>query len=285
MGYAIDLQSFSVTAPGASGAALVPFSSGPDTLTIRNARAGADILCIAMWTKAQLAGKTRLLSAFQHDAVNGYTYKNIANGTDNKIPAGFPLHFKPQEALVLTQFGSATGGDVENVHMLNWYEDLPGVEGRFINVAELRRRGVMLTTVDDSSTASAGGGAYSGPRLINAANDFYKPDTDYAILGAVVGGGTVVSCLAVQSTDFGNLRVGIPGGQLPDITKDWFVMLSEMHDLPAIPVFNSSNRNSINITTCQDENVAAVPFTLVLCQLAPDTSKNQFVHANVRSTA
>ena len=262
----LDTQSFFVTAPGAGGAAAAAFPL--DSLSIRNARAGTDILCVAMWTRGQVtAGTTTMLVTSGHDFVRNFRYRNVVLQTDNKVPFGFPLHFKPQDALTINQVGSATAGDIETIHMLNWYEDLPGVEGNLVNMAEVRARGMQLLTVEDTTTATAGG-AYSGSRAINAAADLFKADTEYAILGATIAVGCGALC--VQGVDFGNLRVSIPGLSVDaNWTKDWFVVLSEMHDIPCIPVFNSANRASVFVTNGTDENLAAVPFSLNLVQLAP----------------
>ena len=266
-GIAMDLQSFTVTAPGAAPGTAMAAVTG-DSLFLRNARAGTDILCLAMWTNGQVTnGRTRMLVPSGHDFVVNWTYRNIAGQPDNKVPYGFPLHFKPQDPLSLTQVGSAVAGDVETVHMLNWYEDLPGVEGNFINPAELRRRGINMLTVEDTTTAT-GASAYSGSRAINAAADQFKADTEYAIVGAHIGANC--GSLCVQGVDFGNLRVGIPGlSGDANWTKDWFLMLSEMHGVPGIPVINSANRGGVFITNVTNENLTAVPFSLVLVQLAP----------------
>jgi hypothetical protein len=266
MGVALDLQSFTVTAPGAAGAACAAVGGGLDSLNIRNARMGTDILTLAMWTNAQAVGFTQMLVTSGHDFVRNYRQRNLALDPANKIPRGFPLHFKPQDALTITQAGSAVALDQETVHMLNWYEDLPGVEGNFINVAELRRRGVQMLTVEDTTTATAAG--YSGARNINQAADLFKADTEYAIVGGVIGANC--GALAVQGVDFGNLHVGMPGAStMADDMRDWFMMLSEFHDVPCIPVFSSANRASVVITNVTNELLIAVPFSLTLVQLSP----------------
>jgi len=269
MGMALDLQSFLVTAPGAAGAVAVAYTG--DTLSVRNARAGSDILTLAMWTNAQAAGFTQVLTTSGHDFVRNFRYRNLAYQPDNKVPLGMPLHFKPQDALVITQAGSPVALDVESVHMLNWYEDLPGVEGNLINMAELRKRAVQLLTVEDMLIPTITT-TYSGQRAINAAADLFKADTEYAILGYVVGANA--GCLGIQAVDFGNLRVGGPAlSQDGNVTKDFFVMLSEFHGVPCIPVFNSANRAGIFNTVGSNELLSSVPFSLILCQLSPRVGK------------
>lgn len=250
----------------------MPYTGGSDTLTLRNARAGSDILTIAMWTLAQVAGFTQVIAPSAHDMVRNFRYRTqiTAVHSKNVIPRHFPLNWKPQDPLTITNAGSAVAGDIELVHMLNWYEDLPGVEANLINVAELRNRGVDLLTYEDSTIATSGT-TYTGARAINAASDLYKADTEYAILGItyspiVLGVGSV----AVRGVDTGNLRCGIPValGMETD-GRDWFAQLSDFMDIPCIPVFNSANRAGTFIDVSSNENFATFNFALHLCQLAP----------------
>jgi hypothetical protein len=152
--------------------------------------------------------------------------------------------------------------------MLMWYEDLPGTDGRLINTAQLRKFGVNTLTIEDSITIAATG-QYSGSRALNAASDLLKADTDYAI----VGGGAFeisASALCIRGVDIGNLRCAIPGDYCagaPGSNNDWFMQLSEFHDLPCIPVFNSSNRAGIFVDGSGNENATATPFHLNLVEL------------------
>lgn len=274
MGFALDLQTYAVTAPGAAGAAAAAYTG--DTLTIRNARRGTDILTIAMCTLAQAVGFTQIVSPSMHDMVRGFRYRNapLANdGQLNKIPRAFPLHWKPQDPLTITQAGSAVAGDVELVSLLNWYEDLPGVEANLINTAELRSRGVNMMTVEDTITPTSAA-AYSGQRVLNQAADLFKADTEYAILGMSFGSVPGTGFLSVRGVDTGNLRVGGPVMLAYEDSRDWFAQLSESMDLPCIPVINSANRAGTFIEASCNENFVATPFALHLCQLAPRPVKN-----------
>lgn len=248
-----------------------------DAATMRNARAGSDMLTLAMWTSAQAVGFTQVVSPSQHDMVRGYRYRNntLALDTRNKVPRAFPLHWRPQDPLNITQAGSAVAGDVELCHMLNWYEDLPGVEANLINAAELRSRGVNLLTYEDTVTPTAAS-AYSGSRAINTASDLYKADTEYAILGIAIGTNVGQSCFTVRGVDFGNLRPGIPLNFSPSSvdTRDWFLQLSEWMDVPCIPVFNSANRAGTFFEAVANENFGAMAFSLILCQLAARMHKS-----------
>lgn len=261
----LDTLSFTVTAPGAGPTAMAAATG--DVAVVRNGAKNSLILAAAIWTKAQAVGFTQILYPSGHDLVRGIRYRNIANQTDNKVPEGFAPRFRAQDPITVSQSGSATAGDVETVHMMMYYDDLPGVNGRLINLPELRRRGVDMLTVEDTCTATTGG-QYGGQRTLSQAADLFKADTDYAVLGAVVG----VACgaLCIRGVDSGNLRCPIPGlvGDA-NLSANWFIRMSEAHDLPMIPIFNTANRAGVLIDVVQDENLTAVPFSLVLAELAP----------------
>lgn len=261
----LDLTSFTVTAPGAAGTAMAAVAGDPSV--VRNGIRNTLIAAMAMWTNSQAAGFTQVLWPSGHDLVRGVRCRNLALQPDMKTPAGYADRFRAQDPLTITQAGSATAGDIETFHILMYYDQLPGVNARLINLAELRRRGVDRMTVEDSSTAAAGG-TYGGQRTLNQAADLFKADTDYALVGGVVGANCGALC--IRGVDTGNLRTGFPGlSQDANVTGNWFIMLSEANDLPLIPVFNSANRAGIFIDQVNNELVPAVPFSLNFVELAP----------------
>lgn len=263
----IDTMSFTVTAPGAAGALAAPVLG--DAAIIRNGLPGRSIMLLAAWTNAQAAGFTQITWPSGHDLLRGLRYRNLQFGTSNKLSHFFPGQFRGQDPIVVTQAGSAVAGDVETVHMLTFYEVLPGVEGRYINLATLRQRGVNVVTYEDTTTATAAG-AYSGPRFIGQSANTFKANTDYAVLGAMVASNCGV--LTIRGVDTGNLRVGIPGATTAPILDEqinWFVGLSEFLDLPTIPVINSANFPGTLVENVTNENLAAVLFSLNLVELAP----------------
>ena len=153
---------------------------------------------------------------------------------------GWPWLVNPQDPMTITIVGSATAGDIEIGHLLVAYEDLPGISGRYISPADMESRAKHILTVQATIAAGTGGG-WTGSEAINAESDLLKANTDYAILGMV----NRVACgaIGIRAADFGNLRVSIPGNPAnPEITREWFVDLSNDFGLPLIPVFNSANR-------------------------------------------
>lgn len=261
----LDLISFQVVAPGASITAATVLAGDP--ASVRNGRADSRVRLVAAWSKSQLAGRTQVTFPSGNDQTRNISWRNIANQPDNKLPVGMPQFMQPQDPLSVGQIGSATGGDVETVHLMFHYEDLPGVAGRLLMPDEVSARGVRQVTIEDTITATAAG-AYSGARAWNANTSLLRANTDYAVLGAVVG--ATCGALTIRGTDSGNLRCPIPGlSGDAKVTINWFRDIADYWGLPSIPVFNYANAASIFTEIVQDENLVVVPFSLALVELAP----------------
>jgi len=256
-----ELISFAATAPGAAGAAAVALSG--DSLTIKNSRGEAQIL--AWWADHQADGFQQLVFPSGHDTTRGFRSRVEVGEVSNLMTLGIPIDVQPQEQMTVTMSGSAVAGDVESGCFLVNYRDLPGMSQRSITWDQLRSRTEKLTTLDGTINTTPGP-SYSGSQAINAGSDLLLANRDYAIMGSRVT--TQCLTLNVRGPDTGNVRVGMPGDVLhPEITSNWFCLLSRAYDEPLIPIFNSGNKTSTLLDCAQDENAAAVPFTLFLALL------------------
>ena len=265
MAVALDVQSFTVTAPGAAGAAMTACTG--DASAVRNAAPGSRITLIGAWCKAQAVGFSQIVFPSGNDTTRNIRWRNVANQPGNMLARGIGQTMEPQDPLTLTQAGSAVAGQNEMVSMLMFYENLPGVDAQMIDNATLLSRAVRLVTVEDTVTATVLG-AYGGSRAMNAASDLLRANTQYAILGAKIG--IVCQALTIKGPDTGNLRVALPGLVAPDVeTVNWFPFMSEWFGLPLIPTFNSANKTGTFIECLQDQALTAVPFSLLLAELAP----------------
>lgn len=257
----IETVSFSATAPGAAGAAATALAG--DTLNIRNAKPGSAIRALALWATLQGAGFVQYTTPSGHDTTRGYRSRHGV-GVNLSAPLGAPLPFQPQEAISPVIAGSATAGDVELASALMLYEDLPGIDTsrRLKRWDEVQKRIVRMLTVE-ATIAGAAGPSYGVGELINAESNLLRAYTNYALLGITFG----VQCHLgwVSGPDTGNQRVSVPGmANKPEITSQWFAMLSRAYDLPLIPILSSGNKDSTLIGIAQDENVAAIPLSLHL---------------------
>lgn len=253
-----------VTAPGATLTAWT--MAAGNSLTIRNGILGKRIHLLDMWAFNQVAGTLRVRSPRLHDNVQGIRYQITANSVLPKLPYMFTQPLIPQDTLIAEQSGSAVGGQIETGALLVYYEDLPGVAGRFIHPAELMKRGVNMEPVEVTNTAGVAGG-YSGQVAINSSFDNLKANTDYALVGGIVK--TQCAVARIQGVDTGNLGVGFPGEPtLHHVTRDYFVRLSHFFNLPLIPVFNSANKGAILADVAQNQAGAAVTVNWNFVELA-----------------
>jgi hypothetical protein len=258
-----ELIGFSATAPGAGGAAAAAYSG--DSLVVRNAVAGTKVRLINLWVNKQTAGFVQVTHPSGNDVTRDIRYADQAT---NPLPMmSYPAveYMQPQELMSVTIGGSATAGDFEQGILAIWYENSPGLNGRFITPEDVAAQRIRAVTVQGSIAAGAGGG-WTGAEALNADSDLLRANTDYAIIGGVIQ----VRCnaLGIIAPDWSNMRLGIPGNATrADLTASFFADLSHSTGLPMIPVFNSANKAGISISAGQDENAAAVPYALNLVEL------------------
>lgn len=261
---ALEMIGGNTVAAGATITALTPFAG--NSFTVRNGQAGADIMLLQAWSDVQVAGTLRIRSPRFHDNVQGIRERTVIGDLKPYLPWGLPEHLLPQDNMTVEQSGSAVAGDVESTMLLLYYADLPGSAARLASWQDIVNRIDHLVTVENTLATGTGGG-YTGEEAISSEFDLLKANTDYALLGYLVDS----ECAAVgwRGADTGNYRVGGPGEpDMRDITKDWFVLLSQAYGVPMIPIFNAGNKNAILLDAVQDENGADPLVTSIFAQLS-----------------
>jgi len=272
MGRILDTVSGFVTAPTAT---LVAWTMATgDSLAVRAAVPGSNIWLIGAWAWNQVAGVMRVRSPRLHDNVEGLRMRVPVNLVINKIPVrdirGAAQKLFTQDTLIVEQSGSGVAGQIETGSLLIWYDNVPGVEGRYIGQELLKKNGVNIMMQEVAVTSGVAGG-YSGSVLINSFKDNFKANTDYALVGGFVD--TRVATVRIKGIDTGNVGVSFPGDPgLADVTDNWFAGLSEASGLPMIPVLNSQNKGAITVDVVAQQAAVAVEITLVLVELAQGTA-------------
>jgi hypothetical protein len=270
MGRILDTVTGFVTAPGAVFTAWT-LATG-DSLAVRAALPNSNIWLIGAWAWNQVAGVMRVRSPRMHDNVQGVRMRTPVNLVQNKIPlrltSGAAQKLFTQDTLIVEQTGSAVGGQIETGSLLIWYDDVPGVAGRFIDQATLKKNGVNIMAQEVTVTTGVAGG-YSGGVAINsqAGTDNWKANTDYALVGGVTD--SRLATFTIKGVDTGNVRVGMPGELTePDETVNWFASLSAATGLPMIPVLNSQNKGAITVEGVSQQVGVTAVITLILVELA-----------------
>jgi len=258
----LRINTFTATAAAAAGSAAA--AAAGDSLTVENGKGAVRIL--ALWAQLQTAGFIQVASPSGHDTTRGARFQIPAAQATPCNPIGIDWQVRPQEVLAVTIAENAVAGDIGSVCALMQYDDLPGVQGRYMHWRDVAKKVARITTVAGTITAGAGGG-YTGSELITAESDLLRANSDYAVLGITCS----VNCAAVclQGPDTGNVRIGVPGqADDQDVNAQFFAALSRAYDLPTIPIINSGNRAQTFLTCVQNEVAAAVPFTVHLGLLA-----------------
>lgn len=245
---ALEVLTGYATAPSTSDTALT-MASG-NSLTIRNTPGRAYI--VGAWGDFQADGIINIRSPRMHDNVRGIQFSVEAALVRNLI-GNFAQPLLAQDTLTVTCQGSGTGGDIETVSLLVYYDALPGSNGIFITPDELQRFGKNQMGIPNTLASGTSGG-YSGEEAINAEADLMKANTYYALIGHT--NAVQAATIRVRSVDFGNLGVGMPGDTEASRTGNFFVELSQRFRLPLIPVVNSANKGATLIDCAQDENGA-----------------------------
>lgn len=263
MGAALLLQTYQGTAIGATLAALA--ASTGDSLAVPNFEVSKSAWLLQLWADVQAAGTLRVRSPKFHDNVNGIRIDTIASDASPLLPWGFPQRLYPADVLIVELAGSAVGGDIEYVSLLEYFEDLPGVNARLISPDEVLRRMDALLTVENTIATGTGGG-YTGSEAINSEIDQFVAGADYALLGYKVD--TEVQAVGYRAIDFGNQRIGGPGIETdPRVCCDWFVRLSKAYNKALVPVFAGLNKATLQVDAVQDENGADTTITHYLARL------------------
>lgn len=269
MGNAIDTVSGYATAPGSTFTAWT-MNTG-DTLTVRNATAASKNFLLEMWGFNNSAGTLRVRSPKLHDNVQGIRTGVEAGYVGMDLPYAVNQVLYPQDVLIAEQTGSATGGQLECGSLLIYYQDLPGVAGRFIDPPTLMKGLVNIVNVELALTPGTSGG-YSSQLALNAQFDLLQANTDYALIGALISARACT--VSLRGPDTGNLRCSVPAEPSDRFnTAQWFWYLSQFTGIPLMPVINSANKAGTFIDCFQNQTGNAVTVQWVFGQLAPGTYK------------
>lgn len=252
MGKAMELLTGYVT--GAAGTAMdaLTMLSG-NSLTLRNAKEGSKIYLISAWALNQANDSVlRIRSPRLHDNVEGMAFVVEATNVKPLFPLGMKQELISQDTLVVEMMDSGATSDIDVACLLVYYEDLPGVDGRFITAAEFDERSKNVIAVRNTLTLDTDS-TYDAEEAINAEYDLMKANTDYALIGCHVG--DRVPAIRYRGTDTGNLGIGIPGGIGEQwISGGWFLNLARLTGLACIPVMNSANKSNFLIDSVATEN-------------------------------
>lgn len=265
MGKAMEVLTGYVTGAAGTDMDALTMLAG-NSLTLRNAKEGSKIWLISAWALNQ-ANDTwlRIRSPRLHDNVEGMTFAVESTNCKPLIPLGAKQELISQDTLVVEMMDSGAISDLDYACLLVYYEDLPGVDGRFITAEEFDQRSKHMIAVRNTLTLDTDG-TYDAEEAINAEYDLMKANTDYALIGNHVRDRVPVT--RYRGTDTGNLGIGIPGGIGEQwITGGWFLNLARLTGLPIIPVMNSANKSNFLIDSPATENDVTQEVSTIFVEL------------------
>lgn len=261
MGQALEIVSGRVTNPGGTITALT--ANTGDSFIVRSAGFEAPIILEQAWAQEGTIGVLRLLSARLHDQSQGIRLRVPATARP-LLPDESLQRLYPQDALT---FGLSGGGAETDIGaLLIYYRDLPGIDARLATWEEIVGRIVNIMGAEQALTTGATLGDYGGSQALTADFDTFKRNVDYAILGYLTD--VTVGIVGVRGSETGNLRVGGPGINDPDVTADWFVNLARRTGRPHIPIINAANIGAVTIDVAHTAAAVAVNVTLIMAELA-----------------
>jgi hypothetical protein len=258
---ALQLVTGFFTAAGAGTNIVTP--SGGDTFTVSSFDVGSPAYLEQAWATNTADDFARIRSARMHDANQGIRMQLAGYARQPLLPYGMNQQLYPVDTPTVEI--DATGAGSDAISVLYSWQDLPGVQPRLANWADVEPRILEVSGVDVLVSACAAIGAYSPGVALNSSFDNFQAGSDYALLGYQVASPTL--SIAIIGQDTGNLKVGGPGFSAAPLTQDWFISLGVKSGRPCIPIIAANNKGATLVSQVDNTAHAAQHVTLILAQL------------------
>lgn len=234
-----------------------------DTTVVRAFAPGSRAKLLSAWALNATAGQHRVRSPRLHDFVNNLLV-NV------KAANGQPLYaeFVQQDIFsqdTLTVELSGGGAETDTESLLVWYENVPGMDARLYQWADIQSRIRDYVTLTFALTTGATLGDYVGSTAFSAATGNLYANMDYAILGYETS--AAVTTVGIRGPDTGNARIGGPGTTQQIETRRWFAQTALENGVPLVPVINSANVGGTLLDVVQNAANVNPTVNVILAQL------------------
>lgn len=237
-----------------------------DSLNVRSFDQNKRAWLLNTWAFVTAAGFSEIHSPRMHDNVHALRMRIRASNAAPLLPLQTMQRVYSVDALTVQLAGDATAGRQQPQALLMYYEDVPGLASRLIAPKDMWARCVNIYAIETQLTMAATGD-YSTATAINATNDQFIANTDYAILGYLLD--TSIGSIHWRGADIGNVRVGGPGiNVLEQMTAEWFLRLSDELALPLVPVINSQNKGGVLMDSLMSQAGGTLNAVTILAQLS-----------------
>lgn len=255
---------------GTGNAALTTLAHVADptqTLTIRASNGSPSAHIGEVWTYFSAVADATIHSPRMHDNIEAVQMRAQATDPTPLWDEGFwqPM-YQVDTPTIQSVYGAAPGAGVaENLGYTVFYDDLPGIAARLRSWSQVSPLVKGYFGVKFVATSSATAGAIGANAAINATQDYFQINQDYALMGYNLS----VACANVNiyGADTGNLNVGGPGTIKAEITRNWFLRLDSTDNGPAVPIINSANKSSTFVTVSHPTASTVVTGELIFAWL------------------
>lgn len=263
-GKAVDSVLYFSTQAAASAFPTPLAVTGGDSATIRGVVGESKARLMAFITQADAAGnKFRITSPLLHDNVTGLTWVAAENPAQFLIPEYAGVEVQQLDTLAVNgQCGAAF--TITAVAVIS-YDDIRGTDADLYRWHDISGdiRYVKAVEVDLGAIAV---GAWTDTSLTNTEDQLHA-NKSYAVLG--YGVNPAIAAVGVKGLATGNLRMVGPGFPGTISLSDYFVEMSEYHQMPYIPVFQANDRKAFFVSACNGAAVAggAAKVSLIVAEL------------------
>ena len=242
MGRAIDtVLAFSTQA----GAAAFPTALAPtsgDTLAVRAFNPQSKAYLQSVIYSAGGGVKARVQSPLMHDNVTGLTWQPGEIPSQWMLPPEASVQLRPTD--IIGAFGQCAGATTITMGLVNYYENLDGVDAKLFDWADIRGNIDYVKSFEVDLSAIAVG-AWTDT-LITVTENQLHADKSYAILGYEVN--PTIDIVGFKGSATGNLRICGPGPVSSLDISEYFITTSHKTGRPCIPVFNSNDRTAFFVS-------------------------------------
>ena len=248
-----------------AGPVLTTVTAGANmSFTVRNSALTDKVLLTDLWRKSAHVGQARVASPNLMPISNGIRVQTPANLADRLLPRGFYTELTPQDALTVSDDGTAA--DVDLVAIQSYYTNLPAGGMVLKNPGDIAGRADYIFGWPVAVTSSGTAGN-QGSAAITTTVDSSEANVWYALLGIETD--VSVGAVGLIGVDTSQLFCGIPGNVDAYKNRDAFAQKSLETGLPCIPCFNSANKANTSIAAIDNAASTAINATMI-CARMPD---------------
>ena len=260
---AIDTVALFSTQAGA-GAFPIALAPAPgDSLSVRNFPTGQTASIEALIYSAGGGQKVRLVSPNLHDPQTGLTFAPAEVPSQFLVPQDASIAVQANDNLTVQGGIAAAGTIVAGLQV--YYSQLQGISARLHSWGDISGNYRYIKSVEVDLAAVAVG-AWTDT-VITATENQLHSNKDYAVLGYQCS--QAIDLVGVKGSATGNLRACGPGSTSTLDISEYFVAMSQMNNVPYIPVFNADDRAAFYVSAFNHAAIAnaAASVYLILAEL------------------